>query len=370
MKNLRDYGKVIEPTDKLPKDSLQPVLMGLFGEVGSVMATAKKRYREDAAFAGYQRALEEEFGDVLWYFSALCRRLNFDVAELILDAMRKSNCAPSSLESDSLEHIPSLSLPVPKSHLLNAVLLDLGKSVTVLLDSSGPDEQAKDMLVAFADCYLQAIQATHVSISRIICININKACGRFLDPDFSSLPTFDGDFPDEESLPEYFEIKITQRKSGQCYLQWNDVFIGDPLTDNIMEPDGYRFHDVFHLAHAAVLHWAPTFRKLIKHKRKSDPRVDEAQDGGRAIVIEEGLTAWLFSHAKHLDFFEGHDSIAFDLLKTLQEFTRGYEVEACPLRLWERAILQGYEVFREVRREGGGVVIGDRRSRTIGFKPL
>ena len=370
MKNLRDYGKVIEPTDKLPKDSLQPVLMGLFGEVGSVMATAKKRHREDAAFAGYQRALEEEFGDVLWYFSALCRRLNFDVAELFLDAMRRSNCATSSLESDSLEDIPSLSLPVPKSHLLNAVLLDLGKSVTVLLDSSGPDEQAKDMLVAFADCYLQAIQAAHVSFSRIVCINASKACGRFLDPDLSSLPTFDSDFPDEERLPEYFEIKITQRKSGQCYLQWNDVFIGDPLTDNIMEPDGYRFHDVFHLAHAAVLHWAPTFRSLIKQKRKSDQKVDEAQDGGRAIVIEEGLSAWLYSRAKFLDFFEGHSSVSFDLLKTIQQFTQGYEVEKCPLRLWEQAILQGYEVFREVRKNGGGVVIGDRNTRTIKFRPL
>ena len=38
---------------------------------------------------------------------------------------------------------------------------------------------------------------------------------------------------------------------------------------------------------AAVLHWSPTFRALIKHKRKSDPTVDEAQDSGRAIVIEE-----------------------------------------------------------------------------------
>lgn len=344
--------------------------MGLFGEVGSIMATAKKRYRENAAFAGYQRALEEEFGDVLWYFSALCRRLNFDVAELFLDAVRGSNCAASSLENVSLEDIPSHSLPVSKSHLLNAVLLDLGKSVSVLLDSSGPDEQVKDMLVTFADCYLQAIRAANVSISTVICINVNKACGRFLDPDISSLPTFDSNFPDEERLPGYFEIKISQRKSGQCFLQWNDVFIGDPLTDNIMEPDGYRFHDVFHLAHAAVLHWAPTFRKLIKQKRKSDPRVDEAQDGGRAIVIEEGLTAWLFSHAKHLDFFENHDSIAFDLLKTLQQFTRGYEVESCPLRLWERAILQGYAVFREVRTHGGGVVIGDRESRTISFRPL
>ena len=370
MQLLNDYVTAIQRTDKLPHNDLQPVLLGLFGEVGSVMATAKKRHREDAAYAGYQQALEEEFGDVLWYFAALCRRLNSNVAEIFEVAIGGSNYESSCLKSNLTRAIPSLTLPAPKSHLLNLALMELGKTVSVLLDSAGPNERAQDMLYAFADCYLQAIKAAHVSFSRIVCINASKACGRFLDPDLSSLPTFDSDFPDEERLPEYFEIKITQRKSGQSYLQWNDVFIGDPLTDNIMEPDGYRFHDVFHLAHAAVLHWAPTFRSLIKQKRKSDPKVDEAQDGGRAIVIEEGLSAWLYSRAKLLDFFEGHNSVSFDLLKTIQQFTQGYEVEKCPLRLWEQAILQGYEVFREVQKNGGGVVIGDRNTRTIKFRPL
>ena len=89
---------------------------------------------------------------------------------------------------------------------------------------------------------------------------------------------FDSEFGEDERLPSLFEIHIRQRKSGQSYLQWNGVFIGNPLTDNILDPDGYRFHDVFHFAHAAVLHWSPTFRALIKHKRKSDTVIDEAQD--------------------------------------------------------------------------------------------
>src|SRR6202008_3239647 len=157
--------------------------------------------------------------------------------------------------------------------------------------------------------------------------NMEKACGRFLDPDPSFLPTFDSEFLEEERLPRRFEIKITQRKSGQSYLQWNGVFVGDPLTDNILDPDGYRFHDVFHFAHAAILHWSPTFRALIKHKRKSNAAIDEAQDSGRAIVIEEGLTAWLFSRAKRLGFFEAQTEISFDLLKVVKQFVQGYEVE-------------------------------------------
>ncbi len=186
----------------------------------------------------------------------------------------------------------------------------------------------------------------------------------------STLPTFDHDFPIDEQLPNLFRIEITQRASGQAYLRWNGVFIGDPLTDNIRDRDDYRFHDVFHLAHAAILHWSPTFRGLIKQKRKSVPEIDEAEDGGRAGVIEEGLTALIFSRAKQLNFFEGQSSVSFDLLKTIQQFVQGYEVEQCPLSLWERAILEGYGVFRLVRDNDGGVVIGNREARTITYEPI
>lgn len=41
-----------------------------------------------------------------------------------------------------------------------------------------------------------------------------------------------------------------------------------------------------------------------------------------------------------------------------------------PLKLWEIAILQGYAVFRQVRANNGGIVIGDRSTRTITYKPL
>lgn len=200
--------------------------------------------------------------------------------------------------------------------------------------------------------------------------NIAKTTGHFLAPDYSALPKFDSDFPEEERLPDHFEISINQRSSGRSYMQWNGVFIGDPLTDNIRDPDGFRFHDVFHFSHAAILNWSPTFRALIKHKRKSVPKVDEAQDGGRAIVIEEGLTAWIFARAKELNYFAGQESVSFDLLKTIQQFVAGYEVEDCPLRPWEVAILEGYRVFREVRNHSGGIIVVDRVARTIEYKPL
>jgi hypothetical protein len=163
---------------------------------------------------------------------------------------------------------------------------------------------------------------------------------------------------------------IRQRSGGRSVLEMNGVIIGDPLTDNIADRDGYRFHDVFHFAHAAVMHWSPTFRALIKRKRKSNPIVDETQDSGRAIVVEEGLSAFVFSHAKSLAFFEGQSSLSFDLLKTVRQFVDGYEVDVCPMKLWEDAILQGYDVFRRVKKDEGGIVRGDRDRRKLEFRPL
>ena len=61
-------------------------------------------------------------------------------------------------------------------------------------------------------------------------------------------------------------------------------FIGDSLSDNAYVDDGYRFHDVMHLAHMAVLGWSPVMRNLLKLKRKSQPTIDEVEDGARAAT--------------------------------------------------------------------------------------
>ena len=345
--NIRHYTQGIVRTDKLPSDDCQPVLLGLFGEVGSVMAIAKKRYREREAYTDDRHAIEEELGDVFWYFAALCRRLNIEIDNVFVST-----------------DVPPLATLPPAEQ----ALLELGKATAALLDVNKLGDHSEDLLRAFVYSYMQVLELSGVNLGDVLNANIGKVRGRFLNPVESILPTFDDDFPNEERLPLHFEIRFIQRKSRQGYLQWNGVFIGDPLTDNAHEPDGYRFHDVFHLAHAAILHWSPTFRALIKQKRKSNPVLDETEDGGRAIVVEEGLTAWIFSRAKQRDFFKEQNSLSFDMLKTVQQFVQGYEVDKCPLNLWERAILEGYKVFREIYANGGGIVIGDRAARTLTYR--
>ncbi|WP_421839696.1 pyrophosphatase [Novosphingobium sp.] len=366
---IDDYVRQIAPTDKMPTD-IRPVLFGLFGEVGGIMTAAKKFHREKEVFVGYRRMVEEEFGDTLWYLAALCRRLDLSLEDL-LDKVISSDDYTSTLAASDIENGTISRIMIPR-HVaaLDDSLLTLGDAASRLLHLCRDQSNAANLIIPFIDCYLKTLQVSGLSFGDVARSNLAKTRGRFVAPDLAGLPTFDASFPAEEQLPSHFEIEFTQRPGGQCYLRWNGVFIGDPLTDNILDSDDYRFHDVFHFAHAAILHWSPTMRSLIKQKRKSDKAVDEAQDGGRAIVVEEGLTAWIFSRAKELNFFSNQNSVSFDMLKTIADFVKGYEVEQCPLKLWEQAILEGYSVFRQVRENRGGIVIGDRAARTIAYRPL
>ena len=366
---LSEYERAIIPTDRFPDAEVTPILLGLFGEVGSVMSTSKKLHREKSAFSGYMRDVEEELGDTLWYVAALCRRLKISLSDLFSEVLDGHGYTISVAANGDPNGPVAKVISTADLAPLDSILLRLGEQSARLLCMDMDPAKAKPLLLEFIRIYIEAVQASRVSFAAVLNGNIAKTIGRFIAPSPDDLPDFDADFPEEEQLPRKFEIEITQRADGRSYLRWHGVFIGDPLSDNIGDPDGYRFHDVFHFANAAVLHWSPTFRALIKHKRKSKKNVDEAQDSGRAIVIDEGLSAYIFSHAKSLNFFEEQDSISFDLLKAVQNFVRGYEVERCPLHLWENAILQGYDVFRQMRKNSGGIVIGNRNERTLRYKP-
>lgn len=250
---------------------------------------------------------------------------------------------------------------------LDVTLFKLGRAAAALLGEAGPTKSAMN---AFAVSYLEALHASGLSFANIARRNLDKARGAFVTPNPKELIDFDEHFPMDEQLPRDFKIRVSQRVNGKSYLQWNGVFIGDPLTDNMSDEDDYRFHDVFHFAYVAILHWSPVIRALIKHKRKSLPAYDEAQDSGRAIVVEEGLTAWIFTKAKELNFFEGQDRVSLGILKTIGEFVSGYEVDACPPKLWERAILDGFSVFRQLRKAEGGWIACDRATRTIRYEAL
>ena len=76
----------------------------------------------------------------------------------------------------------------------------------------------------------------------------------------------------------------------------------------------------------------------------------------------------MFDYAKGASFFDGVDTMDYSLLRTIKSLTSHLEVTRCSTAQWERAILDGYRVWREVRQNEGGTVIGDLISRSIAYR--
>lgn len=180
--------------------------------------------------------------------------------------------------------------------------------------------------------------------------------------------SFDAELPEGERLPRQFEVDLID-VDGDARQQVRVMIDGKPfgteLTDNAYDADGYRFHDVFHFAYAAVLGWSPVTRALLRRKRKSRPLLDEVEDGGRAAVIEEGVAALAFDYARRHRFLDGVAALDFQLLRTIKDMTSHLEVRDCTTGEWEQAILQGFEVWRTVLAARGGRIAVDLDGRSV-----
>lgn len=372
---LEDYIQLVIKTNKFPDNEVVlSAKMGLFGEIGSFLAIYKKMARgEKSNLIKAKKDVVEELGDIFWYFILLCIKSKIDLNKLLSTFQHKElekngkkltlvtnfASAPFVQVIDETDQLPTLD-----SH-------DLLVTSKILLELIESDEIEVSFQNFFIN-YLSIINKLNISLKEILEANILKINDRFIpieDLDLSFYE-FDKGFSEDESFEKIFEIKFVTKANKKSYMKLNNVFIGDALNNNHRDDDGYKYHDVFHLAFATVLHWSPTFRALIKHKRKSNPQIDETEDSGRAIVIEEGLSAWLF--AKHkLDKIDltNENNITYGMLKTIREFVHGYEVEKCPLQLWVSAITQGYSVFNQLSSHKGGIVKCDLVNRKITFLP-
>jgi NTP pyrophosphatase (non-canonical NTP hydrolase) len=199
--------------------------------------------------------------------------------------------------------------------------------------------------------------------------NLEKTRDRWLR---TSSEPFDDHYPQAERLPRAgtFEFVASVSDAGRptVKVRHDDRWMGDPLTDNSHVDDGYRFHDVFHLAYAAVLGWSPVTRKLMGRKRKSNPDIDEAEDGGRAIVGEEGIALMAFAYATSHNYLDGVTRLDFSFLNVIKDITAPYEVGVRTAADWEQAILTGFTAWRALRDNNGGTVILDATSRSLAFQ--
>ena len=358
-------------------------MLGLVGETGSLLAEAKKKQRDAASYLGYAEAVAEEIGDVLWYLAAVARRhrlalSDIAAAALVADgAYSAGNNTDLSLHALQPAHMPLAKAPMPK---FEHGLLGLAGEVGLLaheLESAGQAGHraaVAQRLVAIMRSLIQAATDSGVTLEGAAIKNLQKIFDRW-PRERRYPPAFDEGKDAEEQLPRTMEIDVYERTvRGQLYVfqRSRGVYVGDRLTDNAIEPDDYRFHDVFHYAYVAVLGWSPVIRALLRLKRKSDPKLDDAEDGARAILIEEGVTSWLFGQAQQLKFFEDVKlgGLPLDMLKHVRQFVAGYEADRCPLWLWEEAILQGYAAFRFLQKNRRARINIDFARRRLRIKEL
>ncbi|MEW2518617.1 nucleoside triphosphate pyrophosphohydrolase family protein [Actinacidiphila alni] len=289
---LAEYERSVAETDILDPDDLVLPMLGLAGEIGSLVAQYKKIQRDHTGYRAFSEEVREELGDLFWYATALARRCDLSLEEILADNVRKTR-----------ERFLRPLVPPPHS-------------------------------------------------------------------------LFDEDVTPSEQLPRSLDVTFTDsliQGKGEAPVQTVRIYrgseaVGDPLDDNSDDDDSYRYHDVFHLAHMAVLGWSPVLRSLLRMKRSTDRDTDRIQDGGRAIAVEEGLSAYVFSMARAHSFFRTATTVPAEIIKACQAMTAHLEVSRRSAQDWEYAILAGYRVFDELTANKGGTVHVDLHARSVTYR--
>jgi NTP pyrophosphatase (non-canonical NTP hydrolase) len=370
-------------------DALSQLRFGLFGEVGGLLSAVKKSHRDFGL--AEQKVVKEELGDGFWYLTEVAVAYGHSlpaVGAAGLDELQRrfqvTNAARAGeltfLQFDGLHamcHAQFSSLDTMQQ------LSDLGSHAGQLMSTTGePDLASPAPLLLLADLMADMVTVAWLfglEFVDVVNANLEKFESRW-PRGAQYIAPFDNDSPLHERFERKFEMHFIERfyNKGQSnerpYViqQLRKVNVGDRLTDNRTIPDGYRFHDVFHLAYVAHLGWSPVIRALLKLKRKSNPELDENQDGARAAIIEEGIATWIFNHADSHDYYENTDvgKLEYGLLKQVRSMVEGYEVAACPLWQWEQAILEGFKVFRQLRDARSGIVTVDMDAHVISFEAV
>lgn len=355
------------------------MLLGLFGEVGSLLSELKKKQRDKNSYAAFEQSAVEELGDVLWYFSSISRRFKTSLSTVAnFESVSSTNALPAGTMwirtfTDLQPQGRLFRGPVTGQKVETRLLWLAGRVGDLAeFESTRPFEERSvvAMLGPVFRALVDAADDAEISLERAARYNLWKTENRWpTERIWGDL--YDTDKDEEERFPDNLAITFKEKQTNEKVFvlqKCNGVIIGDRLTDNRKAQDDYRFHDVFHISYAAILGWSPVLRALLKLKRKSDSEIDEQQDGARAMLAEEGISNWIFSQGLRHQLFKDVDSIEFSILKTIRDMVHGYEVETRPLWMWEHAILEGFRVFRELKTHRGGIVLADFLKRTIDYR--
>lgn len=218
--------------------------------------------------------------------------------------------------------------------------------------------------------YISTIATQYnIQLEDVAKTNLDKILDRF-DSSYNDFIIYDENYPEEEQFPREFEVvfevinqkgkekvRIIDKNSGKQ--------LGDDITDNSHQDDGYRFHDIFHFGYVAFLGWSPVVRKLMCIKRKSNNQVDEVEDGARAAITEELISLYIYNYSLDHQLFKYSSSVDTEVLKTIQKLVSGIEVGNCTQKQWETAIINSYKVYDELRKNNGGRVLVSIKNRKL-----
>ena len=151
-----------------------------------------------------------------------------------------------------------------------------------------------------------------------------------------------------ELMPDHIKVEIKSIDDRTVATYIDDKKVGDNLTDCNYVEDGYRYHDIFHIAYATHLDWSPTLRNLMNLNRGDE----HPQDSPRARLVEEGISAMIFAHAERTNYLEGIHWVNPDIIRMARLMSEGWEVSTRGHKQWQKAILEGYRVFRHAFRNG------------------
>jgi len=358
--NITEYQRKAFGTARIDWDDLRkrhiPTL-GVVGELGSIASELKKGLRDGDAYTDGKANLTEEFGDLLWYIGAIASRY-----ELRLQSVGNRTKIPARSRS-TFDHVYAM---VSAFAALVAVVSKLGTAPTGI-----QRRKLTGLLSEALRTTLVAVKQEGLDLGTVLRQNLRKVTGMFSDDFVRPARCFDARYPGYERLPRNISVQFLERERGprrvEVLLRAHDLNIGDRLTDNAKRDDGYRFHDAFHLAYTAVLGWSPVVRSTFRCKRKSDPRVDEVQDGARAAIVEEAIAQTVFNYARGHSMLEGLDRLDHGILKLIQRMVQGLEVKKCAVHEWQRAIFVGFTAFRMLKHNRGGWLILDAETRSLSY---
>ena len=425
---VSEYIDIVRSTDQFSANDLEVrrriSLYGLVGEIGSLTSAVKK-----AKLGGYgdvrNEEIEDEIGDVFWYLFHLSIVLEIDrqpdnilkqdiahitkevteanergedIREVLkkLDGERLENFKKRAAhfraldETDFDDYQKTAYLTArTEGHVLNdvclAVLWQLGAELLRRFTMPSTEWMINEVLplrkpeivIGEIAWHLAAIASVHkVSLNDALRKNESKA--NFRSRTEGPVPYYDEGSPDGERLPRKFRIDFVSTGPKHARMYHEGRPLGDDLTDNTYEEDGYRFHDVMHLANAACLRWSPVMRKLLKRKRKYSQETDEVEDGARAQIVEELVVKAIHTVGKKLlpaeegnkgRLFREMGDITFGLIKTMRAYVEGLEVHDSQEWQWRRAIFEGYRVYERLRDEGQGSVTVDLEDQSLAYDP-